>query len=50
MTNLGAYRVLVTPTSFGKSDPSLCRELEAQVGEVVYNKSGKPLKAADLSS
>ena len=41
-------RVLVTPTSFGKSDPSLCRELEAQVGEVVYNTSGKPLKAAEL--
>lgn len=42
-------RVLVTPTSFGKSDPNLCRELEAQVGEVVYNKSGKPLKAAELA-
>jgi D-3-phosphoglycerate dehydrogenase len=46
--NLKTYRVLVTPTSFGKSDPSLGRELEAQVGEVVYNKSGKPLKAAEL--
>lgn len=50
MTNLSAYRVLVTPTSFGKSEPSLCRELEAQVGEVVYNKSGKPLKAAELAA
>lgn len=46
--SLKEYRVLVTPTSFGKSDLSLCRELEAQVGEVVYNKSGKPLKAAEL--
>jgi phosphoglycerate dehydrogenase-like enzyme len=46
--NLKASRVLVTPTSFGKSDPSLCRELEAQVAEVVYNNSGKPLKAAEL--
>lgn len=41
-------RVLVTPTSYGKSDPRLCRELEAQVGEVVYSTSGKPLKAAEL--
>ncbi len=46
--NLKECRVLVTPTSFGKSDPNLCRELEAQVGEVVYNTSGKPLKAAEL--
>ena len=48
--NLKECRILVTPTSFGKSDPSLCRELEAQVGEVVYNTSGKPLKAADSGS
>jgi phosphoglycerate dehydrogenase-like enzyme len=41
-------RVLVTPTSFGKTDPALRRELEAEVGEVVYNNSGKPLKAAEL--
>ncbi len=46
--NLKDCRVLVTPTSFGKSDPSLCRDLEAQVGEVVYNTSGKPLKAPEL--
>lgn len=41
-------RVLVTPTSYGKQDPSLCSDLEAQVGEVVYNRSGKPLRAAEL--
>ena len=46
--DLKSFRVLVTPTSYGKSDPRLCRELESQVGEVVYNTSGKPLKAAEL--
>ncbi len=46
--NLKDCRVLVTPTSYGKSDRSLCQDLESQVGEVVYNKTGKPLKAADL--
>lgn len=45
---LGKARVLVTPTSYGKSDPKLRHDLESQVGEVVYNKSGKPLKAAEL--
>ncbi len=42
------YRILVTATSYGKSEPQLCRDLEAEVGQVVYNTSGKPLKAAEL--
>ena len=42
-------RVLVTPTSFGKSDPQIKRLLEESVGEVEYNLSGKPLTAAELS-
>ncbi len=46
--DLKTLRVLVTPTSYGKSEPRLRGELEAQVGEVVYNSSGKPLKAAEL--
>jgi phosphoglycerate dehydrogenase-like enzyme len=46
--DLKSMQVLVTPTSFGKSDPQLCRDLEAQVGKVVYNPSSKPLKAAEL--
>lgn len=50
MSILRDCRVLVTPTSFGKSDPSLRRDLEAQVGEVVYNSTGKPLKATELES
>jgi D-3-phosphoglycerate dehydrogenase / 2-oxoglutarate reductase len=43
-------RVLVTPTSFGRSDPSIRLELERQVGEVVYNDTGKPLRAAELGA
>jgi D-3-phosphoglycerate dehydrogenase len=43
-------RVLVTPTSFGRSDPSIRLELERQVGEVVYNDTGKPLRAAELEA
>ena len=46
--DLKSMQVLVTPTSFGKSDPQLCRDLEAQVGKAVYNPSSKPLKAAEL--
>ncbi len=49
MNDTASLRVLVTPTSFGKSDPGLCTELEAQVGEVIYNTSGKPLKSAELA-
>jgi len=44
-TELKHYRVLVTPTSFGISDPSLRTTLEQAVGEVIYNSTGKPLKA-----
>jgi len=41
-------RVLVTPTSYGKNDPSLRSHLEALVGEVVYNTSGRPLTDSEL--
>jgi D-3-phosphoglycerate dehydrogenase len=41
-------RVLVTPTSYGKHDPELKRTLEAQVGEVLYNPTGKPLSSAEV--
>lgn len=46
--NLKTMRVLVTPTSYAKNDPSLRTVLEEQVGEVIYNTSGKPLSADDL--
>lgn len=49
MSDLKHCRILVTPTSFGKHDPSLCAELESQVGEVIYNTSGKPLSSAELA-
>ncbi len=46
--DLKKAKILVTPTSFGSTDPSLKVFLEAQAGEVFYNTSGKPLKAAEL--
>ncbi len=45
---LKSMRVLVTPTSYAKNDPALRTTLEEQVGEVIYNTSGKPLSAAEL--
>jgi D-3-phosphoglycerate dehydrogenase len=41
-------RVLVTPTTFGLYDPQLCQELEAAVGEVIYNRRGRPLTSDEL--
>ncbi len=46
--NLKDCRVLVTPTSFGKSEPRLTGELEELVGEVIYNTTGKPLSSTAL--
>src|SRR5512136_2994394 len=45
--NLKECRLLVTPTSYGKNDPRLKTELEALVGEVIYNPTGKPLKSPE---
>ena len=42
-------RVLVTPTSYGKNDPHLKSELEAQVGKVLYNPTGKPLGSSEVA-
>jgi len=41
-------KVLVTPTSYGVYDPVLRTQLETEVGEVVYNTSGKPLNSTQL--
>ena len=49
MTDLKKCRVLVTPTSYAKNDPRLKTDLEALVGEVIYNPTGKPLASADLA-
>jgi len=48
MTDLKKCRVLVTPTSYAKNDPRLKSDLEALVGEVIYNPTSKPLASADL--
>lgn len=47
--DLKSCRVLVSATSFGKSDPTLRTYLESQVGEVVYNHTGKPLNSTQLA-
>jgi D-3-phosphoglycerate dehydrogenase len=49
MKPLKQCRILVTPTSYAKNDPALRTELEAQVGEVVYNPTGRPLASAELA-
>jgi D-3-phosphoglycerate dehydrogenase / 2-oxoglutarate reductase len=46
--DLKACRVLVTPTSFGRSDPRLWDELRAAVGEVVVSPHPRPLTSAEV--
>jgi D-3-phosphoglycerate dehydrogenase len=46
--DLKKCRLLVTPTSYGKNDSRLKTELEALVGEVIYNPTGKPLLSAEV--
>jgi len=48
MRDLKEYQVLVTPTSYGSMDPSLKSDLEAKVGKVIYNTTGKPLSSQQL--
>jgi len=45
---LKSMRILVTPTSYGKTDSRLKTELESLVSEVIYNPTGKPLRSADV--
>ena len=47
--NLKECRLLVTPTSYGKNDSRLKTELEAQVGDVIYNPTGKPLTSTEVA-
>jgi D-3-phosphoglycerate dehydrogenase len=49
MSDLRSCRVLVTPTSYAKDDPRLRTELEAAVGEVIYNPTGRPLSGVELA-
>jgi D-3-phosphoglycerate dehydrogenase len=46
--DLKSCRLLVTPTSYGKNDARLKTELEALVGEVIYNPTGKPLLSNEV--
>jgi D-3-phosphoglycerate dehydrogenase len=48
--DLKRCRVLVTATSYGKNDPQLIGDLEAQVGQVIYNPTGKPLASTQLQT
>jgi D-3-phosphoglycerate dehydrogenase len=48
MIELNQCRVLVTPTSFGRDDSRLRTELEAAVGEVIYNPTTRPLSSSEL--
>lgn len=47
--NLKDARILVSATSYGKNDPRLKTELEAQVASVIYNPTGKPLTSQQLA-
>jgi D-3-phosphoglycerate dehydrogenase / 2-oxoglutarate reductase len=47
--DIKACRVLVTPTSYGKNNPKLKSDLEAMVGEVIYNPTTKPLPALEVA-
>lgn len=49
MKDLKECRVLVTPTSYAKNDAHLKSDLETQVGEVIYNPTGKPLSSVELA-
>jgi D-3-phosphoglycerate dehydrogenase len=48
MRDLESCKVLVTPTSYASNDAALRTTLEAAVGEVVYNTTGRPLNAEEL--
>ncbi len=47
--DLKSCRVLVTPTSYGKTDARLLSELESLVGEVIYNPTTRPLPSAEVA-
>jgi len=50
MKPLNECHILVTPTSYGQHDARLKAELEAQVGRVTYNPTGKPLSSVQLAA
>ncbi len=48
--DLKSCRVLVTPTSYGKNDPRLRNEIEAAVGQVIYNPFERPLTSTEVGA
>ena len=48
MKPLKQCKVLVTPTSYASQDESLKSDLEREVDQVLYNKTGKPLSSKQL--
>ncbi|WP_420645060.1 phosphoglycerate dehydrogenase [Candidatus Leptofilum sp.] len=48
MKPLSECHVLVTPTSYGRFNPTLKSDLETAVQRVTYNRSSKPLTSAQL--
>jgi len=48
MEDLRSCRVLVTPRSYGRYDPRLKTELEATIGEVIYNPCGRSLTSDEV--
>ena len=50
MKPLAECHVLVTPTSFGRFDPTQKTQLETAVGRVTYNTTGKPYSSAQLQT
>jgi phosphoglycerate dehydrogenase-like enzyme len=50
MKPLNECHILVTPTSYGQHDAGLTAELEALVGRVSYNDTGRPLSSAELTA
>ena len=50
MNDLKQYRVLVTPTSYGKFNPDLKSDLENQVHDVIYNETGRPLSSKQVAA
>jgi D-3-phosphoglycerate dehydrogenase len=48
MKNLKDCRVLVAASSFGRYDANMRSQLEAAVGEVIYNATGKPMTSDEL--
>ena len=48
MEDLSSCRILVTPTTFGKTSPDIRSLLEQQVKEVIYNTLGQPYTSEEL--